>query len=631
MADKRIKDLTNTATSSTLSADQYAVVDGSTGTFKTKLSELATWIHGRWASFVNALTGKTSFASGDKIAVVNGSTATAMGKDYLLQEMTQEVAKCREFVELDEFVRNNLTIVDKDGDVNLYNEWESGYFVSGVPTASQYAWRTKNFYDCTEIDGVANSVLVHLADSDYKFAIVVYDENGIYSATSQLQAANFNPGVYGEHRKYKIYITRADNQKITFLTDAQANAICYVEKKDVAVEANVDGANELKAEIEAEIDLQTDVKIANAISGLTIMDGKEDINLFNEWESGYFVSGVPTASQYGWRTKNFYDCTDIDFVNNSAIVHIDDAAYKFVLVIYDGDGNYVNTTSTGGTTTDLTPTSFGTNRKYKIYIMRVDGTKITSLSDDAANAICYIEKTGVEVPANVGGADELLGIVDEKIAIAGGSGVVEPFTISKIAFIGDSFTMLDVYTKKVVELFGLTNSDYRNYGISGYGVMDFVEQNKKSWIGGMADCQVATFWLGTNDFAQERPLGDLDSAVTTDFTGCLRELLSWWCSTSSFDNQLKLVITPCQRWGFNSDPIPNPTMTNGLGLTLKDYSDRIKDVAHDYGIAVLDFYEESGIDKENAARTTRDGLHPTDTYFNRLGIRIAKAIKNKCV
>lgn len=89
MATKRIKDLTNTATASTLDANQYAVVDGSTGTFKTKLSELATWIHGRWASFVNALTAKTSFASGDKIPVVNGSTATAMSKDTLLSLTTQ--------------------------------------------------------------------------------------------------------------------------------------------------------------------------------------------------------------------------------------------------------------------------------------------------------------------------------------------------------------------------------------------------------------------------------------------------------------------------------------------------------------------------------------------------------------
>lgn len=92
MANKRIKDLANEATSYTLDANQYAVVDGSTGTFKTKLSALSDWIHGRWASFVNALTAKTTFASGDKIAVVNGSTATAMGKDDLLKE-TAEFAK----------------------------------------------------------------------------------------------------------------------------------------------------------------------------------------------------------------------------------------------------------------------------------------------------------------------------------------------------------------------------------------------------------------------------------------------------------------------------------------------------------------------------------------------------------
>ena len=87
---KRIIEIVGEATSANLTDNDYAVVDsGDNGTRKTKLSALATWIHNKWAAFVNALTAKTSFASGDKIPVVNGSTATAMPKDSLLSLTAQ--------------------------------------------------------------------------------------------------------------------------------------------------------------------------------------------------------------------------------------------------------------------------------------------------------------------------------------------------------------------------------------------------------------------------------------------------------------------------------------------------------------------------------------------------------------
>ena len=55
------------------------------------------------------------------------------------------------------------------------------------------------------------------------------------------------------------------------------------------------------------------------------------------------------------------------------------------------------------------------------------------------------------------------------------------------------------------------------------------------------------------------------------------------------------------------------------------------DVAHEYGIATLDLFDEGGLNPTNIPRLTNDGLHPTDAYYDRIGIRIAKAIKNKCV
>ena len=88
MADLTIHELQNEATSP--AANDYMVLDGATaGTRKITPANLATWIHNKWAAFINALTSKTSFANGDKFPVVNGSTATAMESSKLLELTAQ--------------------------------------------------------------------------------------------------------------------------------------------------------------------------------------------------------------------------------------------------------------------------------------------------------------------------------------------------------------------------------------------------------------------------------------------------------------------------------------------------------------------------------------------------------------
>ena len=88
---KRIIEIVGEATSSTLTDNDYAVVDsGDNGTRKTKLSALATWIHNKWASFVHACTAITSFANGDTFSVSNPTDGTRkMSKDTLLTLTSQ--------------------------------------------------------------------------------------------------------------------------------------------------------------------------------------------------------------------------------------------------------------------------------------------------------------------------------------------------------------------------------------------------------------------------------------------------------------------------------------------------------------------------------------------------------------
>lgn len=88
MADKQLWEVTPVATD--VKNDDGVIIGGQTaGTRYAPLTLIANFVHNLWAAFINALTAKTSFASGDKIPVVNGSTATAMSKDTLLELTAQ--------------------------------------------------------------------------------------------------------------------------------------------------------------------------------------------------------------------------------------------------------------------------------------------------------------------------------------------------------------------------------------------------------------------------------------------------------------------------------------------------------------------------------------------------------------
>ena len=69
--------------------DKTVLNVGGTGPKSSVFSAIAAFVHNTFAAFVNALTAKTSFASGDKIPVVNGSTATAMAASKLLELTAQ--------------------------------------------------------------------------------------------------------------------------------------------------------------------------------------------------------------------------------------------------------------------------------------------------------------------------------------------------------------------------------------------------------------------------------------------------------------------------------------------------------------------------------------------------------------
>ena len=100
MTTKRIKDLSVEATSSTLTDNDYGVVDSTAnGTRKFKLSALATWVLGRIKSLATTIT---AFRTGDVIPVDGPEGTAKMSKDTLL-ELTAQNALAGNTLEVKDF------------------------------------------------------------------------------------------------------------------------------------------------------------------------------------------------------------------------------------------------------------------------------------------------------------------------------------------------------------------------------------------------------------------------------------------------------------------------------------------------------------------------------------------------
>ena len=141
------------------------------------------------------------------------------------------------------------------------------------------------------------------------------------------------------------------------------------------------------------------------------------------------------------------------------------------------------------------------------------------------------------------------------------------------------------------------------------------------------DADIVCVFGGTNDYGHGfAPIGKPSDTDEYTFYGALNVLFSYLVKT--YPKAFIFVMTPLHR--------VNETRTTGDGykppmLTLKGYSDIIKEVAEKYALPVLDLYANSGIYpdiEESKLAWTTDGLHPNDAGHAKLSGMIAKFLEN---
>lgn len=137
---------------------------------------------------------------------------------------------------------------------------------------------------------------------------------------------------------------------------------------------------------------------------------------------------------------------------------------------------------------------------------------------------------------------------------------------------------------------------------------------------------VIIIYMGTNDLLEGIPLGDNDGTrlveegVIENFSDAYSLILDKMASDYPIAAVYCCTLPPIGDWGTLQ---PFETYTNHLGLTAEDYSERIRVIAGNKGVSVIEL-SDCGIEIDNLSEMTTDGVH-----FNVKGMEcIAQAMLN---
>ena len=205
------------------------------------------------------------------------------------------------------------------------------------------------------------------------------------------------------------------------------------------------------------------------------------------------------------------------------------------------------------------------------------------------------------------------------------------FKGKKYVAFGHSYTQMDVFPPVVAFRLGMSYDKIAAYG--GSLCDDFANIANVD-----VNASLVTILYATNDFSSNRALGTISSnyVTPTTFYGALRYVFEYLsinmpnckvipiCDTKHFRCATDLVFVANNGYGTNGEP------KNNLGLTLEDYCNAIKDVSKLYSCKVLDLHNECGLNIHNdGVYYNADYLHPKDSFYNKIGERIAKFAKNE--
>jgi len=137
-------------------------------------------------------------------------------------------------------------------------------------------------------------------------------------------------------------------------------------------------------------------------------------------------------------------------------------------------------------------------------------------------------------------------------------------------------------------------------------------------------------FMGTNDYGHETPLGSVEDTKDGTFYGALNVIVP--ALVEKHTSSKIVFVTSIHRYGYGTSKILGTKFTydnipNGVGATLGDYVNAIKNVCANNGVSVIDLFEECTIDPTKAS--VREELIPDGVHPNAAGHEIIAEIMEK--
>ncbi|MBQ3501654.1 MAG: SGNH/GDSL hydrolase family protein, partial [Oscillospiraceae bacterium] len=198
-----------------------------------------------------------------------------------------------------------------------------------------------------------------------------------------------------------------------------------------------------------------------------------------------------------------------------------------------------------------------------------------------------------------------------------------PWEGKSAVFVGDSITAGSGTTKKYYEYLNeaLGFGSVTGMGVGGscfslYSDYGTKNQPLMSRYQNIPSADLIVVFMGTNDYGHETPLGTIDDTEDGTFYGALNVIIPALVAKHTAS---KIVFaTPIHRYGAGTSGILGTKFTydnipNGVGATLEDYADAIKEVCEENGVTVIDLFTECTLDpsiEEVRTEYMPDGIHP---------------------
>ncbi len=152
----------------------------------------------------------------------------------------------------------------------------------------------------------------------------------------------------------------------------------------------------------------------------------------------------------------------------------------------------------------------------------------------------------------------------------------------------------------------LGNVNVLNRGASGYSAGD-VYSNYDN-LDNSENPDIITVFIGTNDWVYDVPIGTPEDRTGDTFCGRLNLLMQRIRSRYPFTKVV--FFTPIYRDFAGNEWLLFTGTINSNGDTIADFAEAIVICAENYNIEILDLYNVSGINENNADKYLVDGTHP---------------------